>query len=209
VSFFPALPDRDRPDPGAVDYRSPEWLEPPQNEVPVAVALNVVLARTDQLAAWVAGGRVYSNGLSFDVEMVYRQPLAPADQHRGFLLHHGLLEEEDPRFGVAFADGRRTALDADWRPRLGPEPPAIVLGSRGGGGGGRGWSARLWLWPLPPEGPLTFALKWERQGIGETLVQADSAPLRAAATGVTELWPDDRPLPPKPDGPAWSAYGSA
>ena len=52
-------------------------------------------------------------------------------------------------------------------------------GSGGAGGGPQGYSStdRLWLWPLPPEGPIEFVMQWPALGVEE---------LRYVATPMTE-----------------------
>jgi hypothetical protein len=206
VSFFAPLPEPER-EREVIDYRSPPWSGAPENELPVAIALDVVLVRTDAIAVYVTSARVFSTGLAFDVAMVRRRPVSSAEDRRGGFLLHGESDGEAARLGVAFADGRRTTLDAAWSGRV--EAPEIQLQSGGGGGGFRRWDARVWLWPIPPQGPLTFAFVWPRAGVDETLVEVDSAPIRDSAPRAVELWPDDRPLPPRHDGPGWAAYGAA
>jgi len=62
----------------------------------------------------------------------------------------------------------------------------------GGGGTGGGESSTmhdgLWLWPLPPEGPLELVLQWPAFGIGESRVIVDGGQLRALAASVKPLW---------------------
>ncbi len=57
----------------------------------------------------------------------------------------------------------------------------------------------MWLWPLPPPGPLTFVCAWPAEGVEETHAQIDGAEILAASARAVELWPDDRPLPPSED----------
>jgi hypothetical protein len=106
------------------------------------------------------------------------------------------------------AVGRKAVVDAPG-PRSPRRQRGIVLSQGGGGGSERRWEGRFWLWPLPPEGSLTFAFTWPEEGIGETTVEVDAAPIREAAGRAVELWPDDRPLPP-PAGEAgtggWQSY---
>ena len=49
-----------------------------------------------------------------------------------------------------------------------------------------------WLWPLPPDGPLTFIAEWPKFGIGETSVSVDGGEIRAAAETVEDLWTRSR-----------------
>jgi hypothetical protein len=206
MGFFEQAP-RPAPEPER-EYRSPPWSGAPENVLPVAVAINAILARTDGVAVSISDVRVYPAGLAFGLTLVRRerQELSRRAHHPYFL--HGPGEEGDPRFGVAYADGRKAVLDAPG-PRSPQEERGIVLRQGGGGGSERRWEGRFWLWPLPPEGPLTFAFVWPAEGIDEVLVEVDSAPIREAAGRAVELWPDDRPLPPPPGEPGtggWQAY---
>jgi hypothetical protein len=75
---------------------------------------------------------------------------------------------------------------------LGQEPDGPLLVPRGGGGGGQSWSHRLWLWPLPEEGPLSFVCEWPGLGIALTRTGIDLEPIRGAAGRSRLLWEDDR-----------------
>jgi hypothetical protein len=81
----------------------------------------------------------------------------------------GSDETAGPRFGLQFADGRKVFVQrpSDHNP-LHVEPDHPTLRPLSGSGGEHVSRADMWLWPLPPAGPLTFVC----------------------------AWPDDRPLPP-------------
>lgn len=196
MSFFDALP---APEPPAEpEYRPPPWAVPPENVLPRAVALDAVLARSDDGAAYIAGALAYPQGVVLDVVIVQRQRASAREQrYRPFFMGPG--EPEGPRFGVGFADGRKAVVGRPWgTPDIDRETHA-VLSPIGGGGSGRRWDARLWLWPLPPAGPLTLAFAWPEDGVDETTMEIDAAPIVAAAAKATELWPDDRPPGPPED----------
>jgi hypothetical protein len=103
-------------------------------------------------------------------------------------------DPDGPRFGIGFADGRRAVAD-----RMGSHEgrPDIALTSHGSSASDRRWTGRMWLWPVPPPGPLTFAFAWAEQGVQETTVEVDAATLAEAAGRARELWPDDRPRSPE------------
>jgi hypothetical protein len=75
-------------------------------------------------------------------------------------------------------------------------PDRPTLRPRSGSAGGGRSSAQMWLWPLPPLGPLTFVCAWPAEGVQETSAQIDAAPILSAASRAVEMWPDDRSLPP-------------
>jgi len=193
VSFFD---DAEAPPPAPPpDYRTPEWLAPPENVRPATVALDLVLVRRPDLAIWVSDALAYPAGLTFGVNVqtreARREPASP---------FFGETDAGEMRFGLMLADGRKVITQrlGDMRPFL-DRPDRPILRPRSGSGGSNRSSAELWLWPLPPAGPLTFVLAWPAEGIDETSVETDATPIVAAAERAFELWPDDRPLPPSED----------
>jgi hypothetical protein len=197
------------PQDGEPDAEFHRRMSAPENEIPVAVPLNTVLARTAGAAVALTGLQVYSTGVSFDLAFRVRSPLEPA--HRGLsdlVFEHG---GSAGRFllGIELADGRRASnvfgRDSD---------DGIVFHAGGGGGGELSVDQSWWLHPLPPEGPLRFVLGCAALGIPETSTLVDGLLIRRAAADVVTLWPwsppdHDRPPAPPPDLPAdsWFAAG--
>jgi hypothetical protein len=143
------------------------------------------------VSVWVADARVYPSGLSFGVNVQRREQ---ADGHPLFFGPH---EPDGPRFGLLLADGRKVVVQslASGRPFL-RQPDQPLLRPRSGSGGGRLTRAEMWLWPLPPPGPLTFFCAWPGEGVEETSAEIDAGEILAAASRAVEMWEDDRPLPP-------------
>jgi hypothetical protein len=163
------------------------------------VALDLLLARSDDLAVWISDALVFREGALFGFVIARRKPAIEAGRHA---LLFGPLASDSPRFGVGFADGRKAVLGDHRRPFGGHLATAPVLAPNGGGGSERHMRGRIWLWPLPPEGPLTFAFAWDQENIEETVMSTDSLPLIRAAERAVELWPDDRPAAPDDDPPS-------
>jgi hypothetical protein len=184
---------------------TPEWIGPPENVVPASFPVDLVLARTDQLALSVHSGRAYEHGFEFTLGVRQRKPPQENGHDPMMLWHPGLRRgfEDALRFGIAFADGRKATI-FDQRPWWGdPEnqtSPDIVLMQRGGGGGGKSWNFEFWAWPLPPDGPVAFVAEWPVEGIELTRAEIDSSVVRDAATRAVMLWPDDPPGEPR----AWT-----
>jgi len=202
MSFFEPPPPPPEPPPGPPP---PEWVGPPDNELPSSFLLDVVLARTNELAIFAHSGRAYERGFEFALALQMRE----RRDHRMMRWHGGpgaTFDDEVLRFGIAFADGRKaTTFDAhQWRadPER-PVTPDIVLMQRGGGGGGSSWDFRFWAWPLPPEGPLEFVVEWPSEGIALTRVGVDSAVVRDASARAETLWPDAEP---RGRSGAWTRY---
>jgi hypothetical protein len=51
----------------------------------------------------------------------------------------------------------------------------------------------VWLWGLPPPGPLTFACQWPAEQIPPSQVELDAGLVLDAAARATSLWPDPSP----------------
>ncbi|MFI7588562.1 hypothetical protein ACIB24_15945 [Spongisporangium articulatum] len=175
----------------------PTWSAP-ENEVPVPVDVSAVIGRADDLAIFVGGFRVYSNGVEFTVSLRRRRtPTRRHDVMDLFMGHYGELTDPEDQFllGFEFADGTRVTSGGFGRPERGPQ-----LNSHGGGGGGRGYDKTMWLTPLPPPGELLLVCTWLRLGIEETRTVLDATAFVTAAAGVEELWPwepepDEQPEP--------------
>jgi len=180
MSFFAEDPaDRER-----VRPRLPEWMHPPEDVVPAGVPVETILVRNDRVALWVAELLAYPNGLAFGVVCVRRGDVEPAARPLPLF-----VDDRGPRFGVAFADGRRALAG---RGRGGPKErdPATdaLLSYVGGGGTERRMESHLWLWPLPPAGPLSFVFASEDDGLEERTVTIDATPAVEASRRATPIW---------------------
>jgi hypothetical protein len=187
MSFFPPQPEPDEP-PFEIPPQ-PAWLAPPEDVLGRFADLQVVLARTDDVVLALDGFRAYPTGVAMHLQVQWRSepdhwrmdpfegPAGPGGGPSGAL-----------RLGVELADGRRGRSDV-W-PDHDDEPAGPVLVQGGGGGGGRRWDVELWLWPLPPPGPLVIAVDWEAVGLSERTVEVDAGPLVRAAAQATPLWPE-------------------
>jgi hypothetical protein len=198
VSFFIFEP----PPPAHADEHeerppTPPWHGPPENIVGRAVPIEFVLARTEKLALAVWGVAAFPTGITFSLATVLRESDEDVDLDPDMMMHrywrrrrsgHGdSLPDELLRFGVQMADGTKATnlLLESWSAEA---PPGPVLMPRGGGGGGRVWRQGWWLWPLPPEGALTFACEWPAHGIPTTTHEVDAAPIRDAAAEALHIW---------------------
>jgi hypothetical protein len=168
------------------DYRAPAWARGPEGMVPGVVPVALLVARTDTHAVLVDGLLVYPTGFDFDVA-VRRHPRHP--RHREPQWGDELRDEL--RLEVRFADGRR----ADNGPRRWPRPwgdevpdPPLLYQSVSGPDGGH-----VWLWGLPPPGPLTFACQWPALQIPPSQAGLDAGLVLEAAARAASLWPEEAP----------------
>ncbi|WP_346621010.1 hypothetical protein [Blastococcus montanus] len=172
----------------------------PTNEIPVALPVNALLARTDDAAVALVGLHVYSTGLSFDLVVRVRGGVHPRDRLHDLMWSHG---PGPGRFllGVQFADGRRASTIGS------PDKldDGIVLNQGSGSGGELEVDQNWWLHPLPPEGPMRIVVRCAELGIEETVTELDGSSIRRAAGDVVELWPWTPPEPAReerePRGP--------
>ena len=200
MGFFEPPPPP--PEPASSQWRQPAWSGPPDDVVGSVVALDLVAAESPTAAVWLASATVYPSGIEFDVEVRWRPEVFDVVA-RGAPWHFrpGIdqeLPDELFRAGIEFADGSKVTTlgtgltgGAVATPAVGEpagEPQGPVLVPRGGGGGGHSWSQRLWLWPLPPESPLSFVCEWPALGIPVTRTQLNHTPITEAASRSRRLW---------------------
>jgi hypothetical protein len=172
-------------------------MSAPENEIPVALAVNVLLARSEDAAVALVGPQVYTTGVSFTL-IVRARPSSELARTRGLnelIWQHG---PEAGRFllGIELADGRRAG-----GMRMGHGESDLVFHSGSGSGGESSVEQSWWLSPLPPEGPLTFVVRCPDLGIAETATELDGSAIRRAADDVVTLWPWEPP--PEHRGPDW------
>jgi hypothetical protein len=148
--------------------------------MPGVVPVELLLARTGTHAVLVDNLLVYPTGFDFDLA-VRRRPGQPR--------HHEDRWDDELRMEVRFADGRAADNDPRRWPRLSgdeaPDPPLLYQSSYGSEGG------HVWLWGLPPPGPLIFACHWPTQQSPPSQAQLDAGLLLAAAQRAQTLWPDE------------------
>lgn len=157
---------------------SPPWMGPPDNWNAVKVPWRLVLADDEKASVDLSRFAVYPTGVKFEV--ILRWDPEHLDIHtkpgeRPRILVEG-NDPASPRLGIGFADGRKAVLGPapiSWR-----EGHRPVLHPSGGGRGGVGTqTGGLWLWPLPPDGPLTFVLSWDVLDLDERIVTVDATEL--------------------------------
>ncbi len=193
MSFFEPPP----PPPEPEDHRQPEWIGPPDNVLGVAVPLELLLARTAEVAVGVTCALAYPNGISFSLSVRRRTARRPHAGPDPFFDHHshrgGELPADVFRFGFELADGSKVTNVVGF-PAFDQTPERVLI-QRGGSGGERTWDVEYWLWPLPPSGPLTVVCEWPSEGIELTRVEIDVAPLLDAASRSEALWEDGEASP--------------
>lgn len=191
----------------------PPWVGPGEQELGELLPIRLLLARSDRAAVAVTELVAYRNGFEIAVSLRLRSADLPPGRSGiipgmpGFVpgipgFVHRSREPDKPippdifRFGVQFSDGRRgmtfgEPIGGQFRGKPDEEPKGPVLIARLFGGGGRRADFRYWVWPLPPQGPLTLACEWPAQGIPVSTKDLDSAPILEASASAELLWEED------------------
>jgi hypothetical protein len=181
MSFFDPPPWRP-----SSDYRVPAWARGPEGTVPGVVPVVLLVACTATRAVLADNLLVYPTGFDFDLA-IRRHPGHPR-QH-----HHEHCWDDQLRLEVRFADGRSADNDPRRWPRPSgdqpPDPPLLYQSTYGRDGG------HVWLWGLPPPGPLTFACQWPTEQIPPSQAELDAGLVLAAAKRAISLWPDQASPP--------------
>lgn len=177
----------------------PAWVQPPQDEFPVLLPVGEFLARTDSTVLTVSALEVYSTGLVIRAESVLRRRGESAKDWN-WLMHGGFGPLDDGvddrlRWRVELGGGESAELGGFGAGRPWDQEPDgwLLLPANGGGGGGGEdrYEQRhgLWLWPLPPPGPLRLVAEWRDRGIHERGVTLDGDAALDAVRHVRPLWP--------------------
>ena len=133
--------------------------------------LRLILIQTDEVVVHVDRFAAYRTGLQFSVGLRFRESRTQPDGHE---LH--------PASPMELKQLRRTPSRQDG-------PPEIVLEGGFAFHGPLGWEAHMWLWPLPPPGPLTFVVAWPAGNIPETAQSIEAEQLLQVAARSVVLWP--------------------
>ena len=157
------------------------------------------MARTPQRAIGLTGIRAYPTGFGCTLHLRLREVIPGEQSNVGAFNMFG--DGVDPagefadyylRFGVGFADGRKaTNLHQRWNFDEGPapDPPTLRL-VRWEGYDRLAWEVDVWVWGLPPAGPLAFVCEWPARGIPESRVEIDAGLVLEAAGRAVPIWPD-------------------
>jgi hypothetical protein len=220
MEFFEP-PSVQSPPPRRERHRMPPWLAAPSGTLPGVVPLELVLARTAQVAVCVTRLGAYASGFELDLVTMAGDEAEELDP----LLFEGRrmrgrrrrrrdgvsdIPDEMLRFGVEFADGRKATNTADQPPanlaggtmsvsttvsesETIQMPAAPVLRLGGGGGGGGNWRQSVWIWPLPPPGRLTFVCQWPEAGIKLTRSDIDAQLILDASARAHVIFADADP----------------
>jgi hypothetical protein len=172
-------------------------MGPPKGWLPGYVPDRAVVFRTRDAILIAGPFDVYPTGAEFKFELQLRDE-ADELSELPWAFRHRRPERDDDlpdellRLGVIYADGSSWSnLDSLEHPLTDDPPTGPVVLMRGGGGASGRWVMNQWLWPLPPDGPLTFVAEWPQYGVSESRSAVDGGKIRAAAEHAENLWPDE------------------
>jgi hypothetical protein len=169
----------------------PDWVMPPRM-IGGHVTGPVLIRRSGGLVVAVRQVLAFPAGMEVEVEAHARGSAgggtasAPA----------GLPGHPPLRFRVRFADGREAAQDDEAGLRSGRGPMLTVCGSETSSGGPddrEDIRLTLWIWPLPPPGPVTVTCSWPERGLDDATLALDGDQLQAAASRAQPFWPESSP----------------
>jgi len=183
----PAMPNR--------PFVRQPWMSPPEDELGVAVPVQQVLTAGEEAVVVLHSCVAYTTGFQLGVGIRRKNEPPPLTNPR----MHREMPEMSLEVGVRFADGRETSRDHEAAQRRAffdavaagsdpPLPPGPMIGSGGGGGGGRRWDWTYWIWPLPPDGPMTVIARWPAGRVPDGEVRVDGSAIRRAGARSEKLW---------------------
>ena len=176
MSFFEPLPPpssapRDREH----RWAPPIWDRPSEGTLPAILPVGEIVHRGDLVAIELECLRVYPTGFTVQLLILANPRLDPLGA-QARLLHGGdpHLGRRYPRIGVRFADGRTAGREA-WVFGS-PEVPKHAEASQ------------VWVFPLPPEGPLEVHVALPEFDVPESKVVVEGALVRTAAERARVIW---------------------
>jgi len=188
-------------------FRSPPWHGPPRGTVPGVVPVELVIARNEKVAVFVARVAAYPTGFEIELQAISRDedddldPMLFMQGHFRRTRRGDEIPTEILRFGVQFADGSKaTNTDGGRFDPSGP-PNGPVMQEQGGGGGSGSWEQSYWIWPLPPSGPLTFVCEWPAADIPLTRLELDAQAILDTSGRAQVIFSEEHlPDPPSSGG---------
>lgn len=181
-SFFEPLP----PPPKAERiWEPPVWDRPSEGVLPWVYPVNAVVHRSGDAVIAIDHLSVYPNGFEIHVTAL----LDPHRRHDVALMR----DPGGPRFGVRFANGQTsgrgvTGIRDIPKDAQGVPTEPFVGGGSGGGGSRHGWRFSVWVYPLPPDGPMEVFLSASVVGMEEGSAILDGSAIRAAAQKAHVIW---------------------
>lgn len=186
--------------------------------IPVTVALDLELCRTESTALWISGVCADPSGWTFDLRGAFRtmpgrvanEAMTPAPPLPAKPLSEAVddVESLDCFWSNTSAstelpgprsDGATVTLEFDGVTFAVPEhgidptdeyPQLWVTGGQSSSGGGSGSMHQTISCARIPSGPVTIVATWPARGIEAEPITIDGSAIAAAAARATKLWDD-------------------
>jgi len=169
-------------------YNGRPWVETPHEYiVPAILPWSMPLGRAERTIVALRGIEVWPESVSFQLS-VYSRDLLLDEPGEGLIDHRRVPDYNALLVGVLFPDGRRASSETISVPSA-AKPDQPVLRAQGLGGSAFHVDHEIFLWPLPPDGPLEFIVQWLDRDIEETHTALDGTAIRDAAKEAGEIWP--------------------
>jgi hypothetical protein len=181
------------------------WMGPPDDELGVAVPMRHTVTSDAQAVVVLTDCVAFTTGFNLGVGIRKKHEPEPMrfPAVRGFSPPRAEPDEMTIEVSIQFSDGRETARSGHglsdevsawyraWAEGQDPPVPASpLIGMGGGGGGGKHWDMRYWVWPLPPDGPMSISCRWPAGGVPDGAVEVDGSAIRRAGLSSEKLWSD-------------------
>jgi hypothetical protein len=166
---------------------APLWDRPSEGTIPAVVSVNALLFESDVVALALDHLEVYPNG--FTINFVRR--VNPRRARDALAMISAAGSQWTPDVTVRFSDGATaergqlfSAKDQDGLPTV----PIQTVSSRSRASG-PGWQAWVWVFPLPPDGPLEILVALPAIGLtNPQSVTIDGSLVRASAEWAKIIW---------------------
>ena len=98
-----------------------------------------------------------------------------------------------PEFWIRLPDGTEVVQDDEYWLRCGTGPTLMLSNASHGSGDPDNHAdlrGSLWLWPLPPSGPVALGVRWPVRGLADTSTELDGDTIIATAMRAEPYWSD-------------------
>jgi hypothetical protein len=183
------------PDKELYAYSGRAWLAAPDEYiVPAILPWSRPLGRSERTVVALRSINVWPEAITLQISVYALDNLIK--DGRGLVDHSHQPDRNALLIGVLFADGSRASSDTISMPSP-TRPDHPVLRADSGSGSSFHFRHNVFVWPLPPEGPMNVVIQWLDRGITESFTELDGSAIRAVSVKAREIWPGLRRRTPE------------